>query len=120
MLFQAIPMGMTMMFFWHFELIIVDRYPTRDESMPEDHRAPEATQLPKAWTRGRILKMNGQKRAAQRVRSWTGQNEILSRITAYATKRIFKSRDESSAKRCVRCREKVRKHNERDEDAEGI
>ena len=49
--------------------------------MAEDHGAPEAEQLPRAWIR--VTK----ERAAQSVRSWTVHNEmrgILERVSAGA------------------------------------
>ena len=44
--------------------------------MAEDHGSPEAGQLPKAWNRGRKEKRVAKERAAQRVRSWTVQDEM--------------------------------------------
>ena len=45
--------------------------------MEEDHGASKARQLPRASTRGRRETESRQKkRAAQRVRSWTMQNEV--------------------------------------------
>ena len=44
--------------------------------MAEDHGAPEAGQLPRTWTRGRRETRVAKKRVAQRVRSWTVQNEM--------------------------------------------
>ena len=41
----------------------------------EDHGAPEARQLLRAWTRG-PRETKSRQRAEQRVRSWTVQNEI--------------------------------------------
>ena len=34
-------------------VVVVTRPLPRDRGMAEDHRAPEAGQLPRAWTRGR-------------------------------------------------------------------
>ena len=53
--------------------------------MAEDHRAPKAGHLPRAWTRGRRETRVAKERAAQRVRNWTVQNEmrdVLGRVTA--------------------------------------
>ena len=61
--------------------------------MAEDHGAPEARQLPKAWTRGHRERL-AKERAAQRVRSWTAQNEMrgdIGRVSAGAAGRIFDS-----------------------------
>ena len=61
--------------------------------MAEDHGAPEARQLPRAWTKGR-RKTVAKERAAQTVRSWTGQNEmrgVLGRVSAGAAGRILNS-----------------------------
>ena len=56
--------------------------------MAEDHGAPEARQLPRAWARGR------KERAAQRVRSWAMKNDmrgIRGRVFAGAAGRILDS-----------------------------
>ena len=57
--------------------------------MAEDHGAPEAGQLLRAWTRGRR-----ETESRQRVRSWTVQNEmrgVLGRVSAGAAERILDS-----------------------------
>ena len=57
--------------------------------MVEDHEAPEARQFSRAWARGhRVAK----EQAAQRVRSWSVQNEmrgVLGRVSAGAAGRIL-------------------------------
>ena len=61
--------------------------------MGEDHGAPEAGQLPTAWTTGRRQKI-AKGRATQRVRSWTVQNEmrgVLAWESVSAAGRIFDS-----------------------------
>ena len=62
--------------------------------MAEDHGAPKAGQFPRAWAidckRQRVAK----EQAAQRVRSWTVQNEMrgaLRRVSAGAVGRILDS-----------------------------
>ena len=63
-------------------------------------------------------------RAAQRVRSWTVQNEmrgVLGRVSAGAAGRILDSgdpRDKSLTVDCVRCIEDEREHSEHDEEAQ--
>ena len=55
--------------------------------MADDHRAPEAGQLPKVWTRGRTGT-----ESRQRVRGWTLQNEmrgVLGRVSTGAAGRIL-------------------------------
>ena len=62
--------------------------------MAEDHGAPKARHLPRAWTRGRRETKSRQKTRAQRVRSWTVQNEmrdVLRRVTTSAAGRILDS-----------------------------
>ena len=62
--------------------------------MAEDHRAPKAEQLPRAWTRSRRMTESRQERAAQRIHSWTVQNEmrcVLGRLSASAAGRILDS-----------------------------
>ena len=57
----------------------------------ENHRAPEAGQLPRVWTRGRK-----ETQSRQKVRSWTVQNEmrgVLGRVSAGAAGRILISAD---------------------------
>ena len=48
-------------------LVVVTRPLPRDGGMAEDHGAPEAGQLRRTWTKGG---------AAQRIRGWTGHNEV--------------------------------------------
>ena len=62
-------------------------------------------------------------RAAQRVRSWTKQNEmsgILERVSAGAVGRILDSAYPSKILTvgCVRCSKDEREHSERDEEAQ--
>ena len=55
--------------------------------MAEDHGAPEAGQLPKAWSEVVEKQRVAKKRAPQRVHSWTMQNEmksVLGRVSAGA------------------------------------
>ena len=59
--------------------------------MAENHGAPEAGQLPRAWTRGRREWPKSERR---RVRSCTVQNEmrgVLGRVSAGAAVRILDS-----------------------------
>ena len=56
--------------------------------MAENYEAPEAGQLSSVWTRGRRV---AKERTAQRVCSWTVQNEmrgVLRRVSAGAAGRI--------------------------------
>ena len=74
-------------------VVVVTRPLPRDGGMAEDHGAPEAGQLPRACIRGRI-ETESRQRAAQRVRSWTVQNEIrsvLGRVFIGAAGRIHDS-----------------------------
>ena len=76
-------------------IVVVTRPLPRDGGIAEDHGAPEARQLPRAWTRGRRERL-AKERAAQRVRSWTVQNEMrgdLGRVSAGAAGRILDSAD---------------------------
>ena len=61
--------------------------------MAEHHPATETGQLPKALTRGRRERQRvAKERAAQRVRSWTVQNEmrsVLGRVSTGAAGRIL-------------------------------
>ena len=70
--------------------------------MAENHGAPEAGQLPRVWTRGRRNKDRVDKEwAAQRVRSWTVQNEmrgVLGRVSAGAARRILDSANSKKIK----------------------
>ena len=63
--------------------------------MVEDHRAPEAGQIPRVWTRGHKETESRQRvSGAKRVRSWTVQNEmrgVLGRVSTGAAKRILNS-----------------------------
>ena len=62
--------------------------------MAEDHGAPEAEQLPKAWTRDPRETESPPKRERRRVRSWTVHNEmrgVLGRVSASAAGRILNS-----------------------------
>ena len=62
--------------------------------MAEDHGAPEAGQLPRAWDRGRGETENCQRASDARVRSWTLQNKmrgVLGWVSASAAGRIFNS-----------------------------
>ena len=57
--------------------------------MAGDHGAPEAGQLPRAWTRDRR-----ETKSRQRVRSWTVHNEmrgVLGRVSAGAAGSILDS-----------------------------
>ena len=57
--------------------------------MTEDHGAPEARQLPRAWNKGRK-----ETESSNRVRTWTVQNEmrgVLGRVSANAVGRILDS-----------------------------
>ena len=59
--------------------------------MAKDRGAPEAVQLPRAWTVGR-RETESRQRAAQGVRSWTVQNEmkdVQGRVSAGAAGRIL-------------------------------
>ena len=64
------------------------------------------------------------KRATQKVRSWTVQNEtrgVLGRVSASAARRISNSansRDRSLAEGCVRFSEGEREHSEHDVEAQ--
>ena len=61
--------------------------------MAEDHAAPEAGQLPKAWTRGR-RETESPKSERCRVRSWTVQNRmrsVLGQVSSGAAERILDS-----------------------------
>ena len=76
------------------DVIFLSRPLPRDGSMPDDHGVPEAGQLhkagPKVVERQRVAK----ERAAQRVRSWTVQNEIrgvVGQVSAGAATRILDS-----------------------------
>ena len=78
-----------------FVVVVVIRPIPRDGGMAEDHGAPGAGQLHKAWTgdckkRERVAK----ELAAQIVCSWTVQNEmrgVLGRVSASAAGKIFDS-----------------------------
>ena len=62
--------------------------------MAEDHGAPEAGQLSRAWTRGRKRQRVAKEREAQKVYSRTEQNEmrdVLERVPAGVARRIFDS-----------------------------
>ena len=62
--------------------------------MAEDHVAPEAEQLPRAWTKGCRETEDCKERATQRVRYRTVQNEmrgVLGRISASAAGKILDS-----------------------------
>ena len=76
-------------------VVVVTRPLPSDGGMAEDHGAPEAGKLRRAWTRGRAETERRQKeRAAQRVRSWTVQNEmrcVLGRVSTGAAGRILDS-----------------------------
>ena len=70
-------------------------YPAPSEKwgIAEDHRAPEAGQLPRAWIRGRKDRV-AKERAAQRVRSWKVQNKlrgVLRRVSSGAAGWILDS-----------------------------
>ena len=58
-----------------FIVVVVTLPLPMDKGMEEDHGAPEAGQLPRAWIRGREETESRQRARAQRVRSWTMQNE---------------------------------------------
>ena len=61
--------------------------------MAEDHGAPDAGQLSRAWTRGR-RETESPKSERRRVRSWTVQNEmrgVLGRMSAGAAEKILDS-----------------------------
>ena len=92
--------------------------------MAEDHGAPEAEQLPgpepEVIERQRVAK----ERAAQRVRSWTVQNEmrgVLGRVFASTAGRILDSNNpreiKSLTEDCVSCSVDEREHSEHDEGA---
>ena len=60
--------------------------------MGEYHGAPEARQLPRAWTRRRTETRVAKVRAVQRARSWTVQNEmrgVLGWVFADAARKIL-------------------------------
>ena len=63
--------------------------------MAEDHGAPEAGQLLRAWTRSRREREGvAKERVVQRVRSWTLQNEmrgVLGRVSTGAAGRNLDS-----------------------------
>ena len=64
--------------------------------MAEDHRAPEAGQLPKAWNRNRIETESRQRASAAKseFRSWTVQKEmrgVVGRVSAGAAGKILDS-----------------------------
>ena len=72
--------------------VVVARPLLRNESIAKGHVAPEAGLLPRPEVvkRQRVAK----NRAAQRVRSWTVQNEmrdVLGRVSAGAAERILDS-----------------------------
>ena len=83
-------------------VVVVIRPIPRDGGMAEDHGAPEAGQLPKAWTgdckeRERVAK----ERAGQIVCSWTVQNKmrgVLGRMSASATGKILVSANPEETK----------------------
>ena len=73
-----------------FATVAVTRPLPRDGGMAQDHGAPETGKLPEVVKRQRVAK----ERAAQRVRSWTVQNEIrgvLGRVSTGAAGRILDS-----------------------------
>ena len=62
--------------------------------MAKDHGAPEARQFPRPGPKVVERQRDATERAAQRVRSWTVQNEIrgvLGRVSAGAAGRILDS-----------------------------
>ena len=73
-------------------LLLITRPLPRDEGMAEDHRAPEAGQLPRVWIRGRTETESRQR--VSEVRSWTVQNEmrdVLGRVSTGAAGRVLNS-----------------------------
>ena len=75
-------------------LLLFTRPLTRDGGMAEYHGAPEAEQLPRVWTRGRKEIDSRQRVRAQRVCSWTVQNEmsgVLGQVSIVAAGRILDS-----------------------------
>ena len=67
--------------------VVVTRALPKDGGMAEDHGAPEAGQFPRAWTSRRERQRVAKEQAAQRVRSWTVQNEmrgVLGRVSSGA------------------------------------
>ena len=84
--------------------------------MAENHEAPEAGKLLRAWTRGR----RETERAAQRDRSWTVQNKMRGvRWRCERGSRFCQSlRDKSLTVSCVHCGENERAHSKRDEGAQ--
>ena len=62
--------------------------------MEDDYGTTEAGQLPRAWIKGRRKTRVTKERAAQKVRSWTVQNEtrgVLGRVSTGAAGRILDS-----------------------------
>ena len=62
--------------------------------MAEDHGAPKAGKLPKVWTEVVERQRVAKERAAQRVRSWTIENEmrgVLGQVSAGTAGRILDS-----------------------------
>ena len=62
--------------------------------MVEDHEAPVAGQLPRAWIEVVQRQRVAKELAAQRVRSWTVQNEmrdVLGRVSTGTAGRILDS-----------------------------
>ena len=57
-------------------VVVVTRPLPRDGGMAEDHGAPETGQLNRAWIEVVKRQRVAKKRAAQRVCSWTVQNEM--------------------------------------------
>ena len=57
-------------------VVVATRLLPRDGSIAEDHGAPEAGKIPKAWSRDRKETESPQKAKAQKVRCWTVQNEM--------------------------------------------
>ena len=73
--------------------VVVARPFPRDGDMAENHGAPEAGQLSRAWTRGRRERESPMSER-RRVCSWTVQNDtrgVLGRVSAGAAGRILDS-----------------------------
>ena len=76
------------------DVVIITRPLPRNEGMAEDSGAPEAGQLPRAWTRGRRELQSRRRASGARICSWTVQNEqrdVTGQMSTGAAGRILDS-----------------------------
>ena len=93
--------------------------------MAEDHRAPEAGQLPKAWTRGR-KEIESRQRVSGAKSPKLDSAECEERCPGTSVHRRCRkdsrfcqsSREKNLKEGCVRCSEDERGHSEQDEGAQ--